>query len=338
MPLKLKRYPEKSPNWYVRGTEAGISIFESTGTVERKEAEAYRKKRRIELYATGALGVEQPTTFADAMSAYVLHGGEERFLDPLLEHFKEKPLAEIGQTEIDQCAHTLYPGCKAATLNRQVYGPMIAIMRQAAKSGAPGASLPILSMLKVEKVPPVWTTDDYIRRLVALCKPRLAAFVMVMTTTGLRASEMLRQEPSDYALREGWVHIGKTKIGEPAFVPLAPLIWQSVMAIMPTEGRVFGYKTVQGVNKALKAATKNKLPYYSTHKIGRHTFAARLFSDGADIKAVKEAGRWKKLATVDEIYGHLEQRQTHDMMVSAGIRAFSVEPQLAVVEKKGKAQ
>lgn len=165
MPLKLKRYPEKSPNWYVRGTEAGISIFESTGTVERKEAEAYRKKRRIELYATGALGVEQPTTFADAMSAYVMHGGENRFLEPLLDYFKEKPLAEIGQTEIDQCAHALYPGCKAATLNRQVYGPMIAIMRQAAKSGAPGASLPILSMLKVEKVPPVWTTDDYIRRL-----------------------------------------------------------------------------------------------------------------------------------------------------------------------------
>lgn len=338
MPLKLKRYPEKSPYWYVRGTEAGISIFESTGTVERKEAEAYRKKRRRELYASGALGEQQPKTFADAMSAYLLHGGEERFLDPLLEHFKEKPLTEIGQSEIDQCAHSLYSGRKASTLNRQVYGPMIAVMRHAAKPSVFGSPMPAVQMLKAEKVPPVWTTDAYIRALVALCKPRLAAFVMVMTTTGLRASEMLRQEPADYALREGWVHIGKTKIGEPAFVPLAPLVWQSVMAIMPKEGRVFGYTTVQGVNKALRAATHEKLPYYSTHKIGRHTFAARLFSDGADIKAVKEAGRWKKLATVDEIYGHLEKRQTHDMMISAGIRAFSVELKLAVVGKKGKDQ
>jgi integrase len=85
---------------------------------------------------------------------------------------------------------------------------------------------------------------------------------------------------------------------------------KAVTAIMPDGVQpVFGFSTVQGVNKVLQRASKRaRLDYLSSHQIGRHTFAARLLNAGYDIKTVKEAGRWKKLAIVDERYGHLEQR------------------------------
>jgi len=44
-------------------------------------------------------------------------------------------------------------------------------------------------------------------------------------------------------------------------------------------------------------------------------FAARRLNAGYDIKTVKEAGRWKKLAVVDESYGHLVQRAAHRAMI-----------------------
>ncbi len=78
---------------------------------------------------------------------------------------------------------------------------------------------------------------------------------------------------------------------------------------------VFSYMTVQGVNKALLAASKKAgVPYLSTHQIGRHTFAARMLGAGYAIKMVKEGGRWKSLKVVDRAYGHLEQRHVHDAM------------------------
>lgn len=93
-------------------------------------------------------------------------------------------------------------------------------------------------------------------------------------------------------------------------MPLAPDALDAVNAIMPG-----GLQPVYGFTN---------FAYLSTHQVGRHTFAARLLNAGFDIKTVKEAGRWKKLAIVDETYGHLEQRAAHDAMLSVATRAKSV--------------
>jgi hypothetical protein len=49
----------------------------------------------------------------------------------VIAHFKEKPLAEIGQTEIDAAAAELFPDHTNATHNREVYSPVSAIMKHA---------------------------------------------------------------------------------------------------------------------------------------------------------------------------------------------------------------
>lgn len=133
--LRLKKIAA-SKNWYVRGTVAGVQLFESTGTADKSLAEQYRVKREREVYEEAALGKVRPATFADAVSAYLEHGKQGRFLTPLLDHFKETPLSEIGQAEIDAAANAIYPRAKASTLNRQVYGPTIAVLRHAVRRQA----------------------------------------------------------------------------------------------------------------------------------------------------------------------------------------------------------
>jgi len=334
--LDLKRYPKRSPNWYIRGTLKGISVFESTGTSRRPEAEAYLAKRWREIWDSGVLGQRPVATFADAVIAYTNHGGPRRYVTPLLHHFKERPLPEIGQAEIDAAAQALYPETSPATRLRQVYTPMIAILRHAADAKLPGASAPRIKKPKVEKKPPVWGTDEHVMAIAnAPAEPRandatlrVRALVLVATCTGLRASELIRQRRRDYLLRPGWVAVDRTKQGEPTFKPLWPEALAAVEAIMPARDNepVFGFATTGGARKALRrSAERAGMPHLSMHRIGRHSFAARILNAGYDIKTLKEAGGWKKLATVDEIYGHLEINRVHDAMLAVAPRAESVQ-------------
>lgn len=327
--LKIVKFPNRSPYWYVRGTvKGGERILESTGTTERARAEEYRVKRESEAWDRNALGYVKPANFSDAVSAYVLSKGKNRFLRKLVDHFKERPLPEIGQVEIDFAARVLYPKAKPSTLVRQVYVPMIAVLHHAVKAQMAGAVLRKIEAPKVERTEVQWSTDDQLTKLLRQCNPRLRAIVLVMTYTGLRISECLRMTPAAFQKRPGYVEVGKTKNGDPAMVPLPPIALQALERVLPVTGPAFGYTSQQGVNQALrKAAERAGVPYLSSHKIGRHTFAARLLNAGKDVKLVKEAGRWKTLRIVDQTYGHLEKARVHDAMLEVATGVELVDDQ-----------
>ena len=303
--LRLKKYPKRSQNWFVRGTVSGVIIFESTGTADKGQAERYRLKREREVYDAARLGEVKDATFADAVTLYLNKGKGTRFLAQLLDHFKEKPLPEIGQVEIDEAARTLYPDAKASTLNRQVYGPMVAILRAAAKAKLPGATVPMIDR-REETRPEVNPADDaQLDALLPHLPEGLAALVLLMTYTGLRTGEALRITRND--IQDGFALAGRTKNGDPRMVPL-PVGWE-----YPEGG--WGLTTTQGVGKALRRAHKAAgIPYRDGHELGRHAFAARFLKAGGSIKRLKEAGGLKKLAVVDERYGHLEITEVHDFM------------------------
>lgn len=50
MSLRLVKYPQRSPNFLIRGTVARTSIFESTGTTDRDAALKYLERREAEIY------------------------------------------------------------------------------------------------------------------------------------------------------------------------------------------------------------------------------------------------------------------------------------------------
>ncbi|MEY4967285.1 MAG: int1, partial [Pseudomonadota bacterium] len=80
MPLKLKRYSTRGPNWYLRGTVRGISVFETTGTNDRKSADTLRIKREADLLERSISGPGATVTFGEAVVSYLNAGGEARFL------------------------------------------------------------------------------------------------------------------------------------------------------------------------------------------------------------------------------------------------------------------
>src|SRR6185312_13788958 len=105
MPYRL--VPPKAgrwSHWRVRGTEAGVYVDRSTKVSERKIAQRILNEWKAEAQRQAIAGPRKRTTFAEAAIAYMEAGGEKRFLAPLLRHFGETNLKDIGQTELDACA------------------------------------------------------------------------------------------------------------------------------------------------------------------------------------------------------------------------------------------
>lgn len=303
--LKLIRYAKRSKLWYVRGTISGTRVFESTGTADKALADAFRRKRERELYEERTLDKARPVTFGDAAQAYIAAGGEARFLEAIIAEIGSKPVSEIRQAEADAVAAKLYPNAKASTVNRQCINQIITVVKHAADTEMPGAVRRKIKRRAEDKPVITPASDDHIDKLLPHLPEGLRALIVMMTFTGLRTGEALRVTAED--VRDGYVHVGKTKNGEPRMVP-APEGW-----VYPIGG--FGYSTTQGVGKALRTAHKAAgLPYRDGHELGRHGFAARFLRAGGNIKQLKEAGGWKKLQVVDEKYGHLELSHVHDFM------------------------
>jgi integrase len=308
--LKLKKYP-RSRHWYVRGTVKGQRIFESAGTADRAHAEEYRRRREAEVYDYLALGRQHPTTFAEACEAYIARGGQQRFLLPLLDWFKDRPVAEIRQADVDACAAALYPGCKASTVNRQCISPVITIIKGAVEAEMPGAALRKIRRRREEKPQVTPADDEHIARLLPHLKPGLRELILLMTYTGLRTGEALRVQPDD--IRDGYALAGRTKNGEARMVPL-PQGWS-----WPEGG--WGYRTTQGVGEALQRAHRAAgLPYRDGHELGRHAFAARWLRAGGSMKGLQIAGGWKKFAIPADIYGHLEVTDIHEKMRQLSVK------------------
>jgi hypothetical protein len=123
----------RSPFWRVRGTEYGIAINRSTRFGDKASALKLLKQWRDEAKRQHLAAPDETRglTFASAALAYIRADGENRFLAPLLLHFRDTPLAKIDQAAIDAAAVEIYPNGSPATRNRQVYSPVSALMRHA---------------------------------------------------------------------------------------------------------------------------------------------------------------------------------------------------------------
>lgn len=140
MPLKLVQR-KGSDCWYMRGTIRGESIFETTGTGDRRKAEEIRAKTEARLLDESIHGKKHTVTFAEAADGFIAAGGAKRFL------YEQRPngeafgvavvlgqyrLAEITQEVLDRAAARMYPTAQPETKLRQFYTPFRAVWNFAA--------------------------------------------------------------------------------------------------------------------------------------------------------------------------------------------------------------
>lgn len=323
MPLTLKRR-HGSPNWYLRGTVRGISVDESTGTGDRKAAEEVRAVREAELLKRSVHGDSAVRTFAEAALSYMEGGGEKTHLAPILNAIGRKPLASIGQAEIDALAKKLKPQGGPSTLNRHVYTPVAAVLHHAARKR--WCEKPVLARPKEPKGRVRWITHDEAERLIDAAAPHLRPLVIFLLSTGARLSEALYLDWREVDLSAGHVAFLDTKNGESRGVPLHPRAVAALANLPHRQGAVFRralpyttakgkrvplgepYEVREGGGGQIKTAwagmcRRAGITDFSPHDC-RHTWATWHYQANRDLTALMELGGWKSAAMVMR-YAHV---------------------------------
>lgn len=303
MPLRLFKR-NGSDNWYVRGTVRKQYVFESTGTDDKKAAEAIRIKREARLLQDSIYGKEANLTFFEAAVAYMSAGGNPRFLGKeidgkwtgLLGYFEKRVLRTITQEELDAAAEKLYPGTQYATKNRQCYTPFIAVWNHALP-GSPkkwkrpkkpkGTNVVRLKPVRAGTRPVPY---EIASQFVLSMSPAPA---MVMTTlfyTGMRPIELFLLSDEMVDIPGRWITIANSKIGEPRGVPIHRFLVPLLEPLVKRGGVLF--RTPQGqpypvrdrISGQMKTAIKNArrrsgIPGISAYT-GRHSVSTQLVVNG----------------------------------------------------------
>ncbi|WP_442920858.1 tyrosine-type recombinase/integrase [Mesorhizobium sp. CCNWLW176] len=232
MPLTLFK---RGGYWYLRGSVRGIQYYSSTKTADRDAADDVRILTEGRLLQESVFGKKAVKTFRDAADSYLAQGCSPRFVAALAVRFGNSKLHAIDQTDLDGAASSLFPNTTAATRNRQIYTPFIAIWNQATKNGWADVrkwqrprkpkGTAVRSAPKRSGTEPV----DYERaaQFVAKMSPAPAMVMTALFFTGLRPIELFALEASEVNVDGRWIVLQSTKTGEPRGVPmhefLAPL-------------------------------------------------------------------------------------------------------------------
>jgi integrase/recombinase XerD len=237
MGLKLT---ERSGTYYLRGTIRGQSVYETTGTNDKKRAEEIRAKREAQILEDSIHGRAATVTFAEAASSYLASGGSPRFLGKhdattgkwsgLLGCFGHRKINTITQSELDAAGEKLFPGTKYNTRNRQCHAPFITVWNHAVRNRwaerrdwnrprkPKGTAAKFLNTKPRAGTLPV--SYDYAAKFVMRMSPAPAMLMTVLFYTGMRPIELFVLEDHEVDVAGRWIALSASKTGEPRGIPI----------------------------------------------------------------------------------------------------------------------
>jgi len=300
MPCNLYKR-QGSGNWHLDIKVKGRKrIRRSAGTPDRKIAEAVAARIEAAEWERLIKGDSAALTFAEAVMIYVDDGKSDLFTAPLVRHFRNTKVVDIGPGDILAAAKVLYPTAKPATWNRQVVVPARAIINHA-------ASKRLASFIRVKnfkELRPVRKAPaaDWLPAFMAAAPPRIAALALFMRITAARIGQAVDMEWEAVDLRRGTAVIPAAK-GYPDREAALTAEMVALLANLDKTGRVFGYEQRWSVYKPWKAAcAKAGIPYVPPHSAGRRAFATAMRAAGVDPKTAAKRGGWASIRLMLDVY------------------------------------
>lgn len=313
MPLTLYKRPNGI--YHIRGTVQGEHFDNSARTRDRGEAEAIRAKWEADAFKRAVYGERAVGTFADAVADYIRSGGEAAHLDPLLDEFGTMKLSEIGQPQVDKMAARRRKA-KTATLLRQIYTPLLAVLNLAAYNGL--CDPPRIRKPEVRSGRTAFLTPQEAEDWLDALPPYLGGLVTFYLATGCRATEALDLEWKDVSPDSHRVVFWETKADYARGVDLGLRPRKS----LPDRGKGYVFRNSRGepwhgydaINLMLRRhrerraraiAQGSNLPALAPAHchLFRHTWATWAYACTRDLTFIMQSGGWRSLGMV--------QRYTH---------------------------
>lgn len=238
------------------------------------------------------------------------HGGERRFLAPLIKHFRGRAIGSIKPGEIREAATTLFPTALPATRNRQGIIPTRAVINHAHELGWCNAiKVSLFPSPKSRKHKPV--DREWLKAFMAQADsdglPHLSAIVLFMNQTGARVSEAVRLTGEHVDLAKRLAVLERTKTDEMSVRHLTAELVLRLGALGLADGQpVFRYTDPKAVTRRMKAvADRAQIAVRTSHSAGRHSFGTNAMAvPEASVKAAMDAGGWRSARLFLETYVH----------------------------------
>ena len=245
MVIKLIRRKD-SPNWWLRGTIRGISVYESTGIANREAAELILTVRSKEVLDESIFGRKVNATFDQAAESYLSGGGSPRFLSALRKHLGPKHLRKLRQNDINAVALKLHPDATPETRNRQCYTPFIAVwnhavrndwadIRQWVRPRKPKGTTRRGGAIRSGTIP---VSYDRAAQFVAAMSPAPAMVMTALFYTGMRPIEIFALECNDINVDGRWIIVRNSKVGEPRGVPMHDFLVPLFESLLARKDRI----------------------------------------------------------------------------------------------------
>lgn len=313
MSLKLVRR-KKSGNWYIRGTVRGLTTEESTGTPDRKRAEAYRIKREAEIWDRAVLGPAQTTKFIEAATSYmevVKSHYQRKLVFALIEYFGDKLLKDIEQEDAHKMVSQLGAGLKPESVRRTYLGPLQAVLNHAERT-VKGFRAPRIDKRHwpVDPGRLVRRTPEEMAAFLGACDERLRPWVIFRLYTGWRPGEADALTWDDVKLAERLVITRDTKNGEHRITHLPESAFEALANLPGRIGPVF-----DRTNRRLlweKACHQMGWPDFRMHDVC-HVWASWMRDGGADMKVLVATGRWRSERSASR-YVHAPSNEVKDRL------------------------
>lgn len=309
---RLHTVPHKNGIFYIKGTVRGVEVDESTGLRDFEAADALRVKREKEILDEAVHGKVAVSTFNEAYLNYIKEkpdggGSMARFMPKLIEDLGDKRCSELTSAFVRDYAIARLPDTKGCTKNTVVVEPIRAVLRQGAFDNI--CAMPAIKSFEDDRSKVKGAPSKVVEEFIARCPDlRLRTTVALIYSTGARCIDAVRLLSEDIDYDAGTALLRETKNGDDRTIQIGALATLLRSFEHAKNGTVFGWHDTRHVNNRLAAAcSKLGLPYFSSHKIGRHAFAEGHLADGFTVQEVAKMGGWKDPSVVAKRYGHLEQ-------------------------------
>ena len=112
------------------------AFLKARALINLRQAQAWANRRETQLLERHAAGRKATLTFSEVALEYLQTGGEDRFLTRILDYFgPDARISEIDNGTLLAAAAEIYPEASPATINRQLIGPVSAVINQVAENG-----------------------------------------------------------------------------------------------------------------------------------------------------------------------------------------------------------
>lgn len=310
----------KRPNsqfWWCDFTAPdGKRIQRSTKTVDRKLAQEYEDKLKVQMWRIIQLGDKPRRTWKEALVRWARETSRKTVQEDLaqarqLDKFVGNlHLDEITRDVVDRITEwKSSTGVKPATVNR-LLEVLRVVLNTAVKHWEWIDRAPHIRMLRQARKRIRWLTRQEADRLVECLPEHLKNTCRFSLATGLRQANVvgLQWTEVDLERRVAWIHPDQSKTEMPIGVPLNR---EAVVLLRAQVGKHKKYCFTYRGNNILKCNTKawrNALiaagiENFRWHDL-RHTWASWHVQNGTPMHVLQELGGWSDIRMVQR-YAHL---------------------------------